>query len=682
MSARVPARPGVARPEVRTDIQGLRALAVTLVFVYHLWPERLTGGFVGVDVFFVISGFLITGHLVRHPPRVPRDFIEFWGRRIRRLLPASLLVVIATVVGATLLLPTSRLAGIARDAIASTLSVQNWVLAADAVDYLAATNAPSPFQHYWSLGVEEQFYLVWPLLIALGVALAGGRVRRGSLGIGIGVFAVASLIVSIVWTAVDPAFAYFATPTRLWELAVGGMVAVLPRPRVPQWLAAALAWGALAAIGAVALLLPPGTPFPGAIAVAPVAATAVLLAVEAPRRMFSPGALLAARPVQFVGDTSYSVYLWHFPLIVLAEEVLGGELPLAAKLAVVGTTLALAFLSRTLVEDPVRRSTALRRLRPTYLLAGFAIAGTLAVSIAPLAQVSRVVQAQEAEAEANAEANRGCVGAAALVTPGCELRGTGITPDPAVAVEDKPDAYRDACFADKPFPRVVTCDYGKTDSARRVALVGNSHAGQWLPALQEVAADQGFAIRTYLASRCAVSTQPQAFDVAGSTEGCLDWGAEVVEQTIADGVDLVVLTAASDGALEGAVTDAEAAKIAGYRAVLERWDQAGIAVLVLRDTPQPLSDIVACVDDAREDPAACDGPRTEWLPPDPLVAAALEVGGTIRVADLSDLMCDDHTCFAVVGGVLVFFDGRHLSATYSRSLAPFLAPEIRAAGER
>lgn len=665
---------------IRADIQGLRAIAVGIVLVYHLWPDRLPGGYVGVDVFFVISGFLITGHLLRHPPRGPRDFAEFWGRRVRRLLPASLLVVIVTVVAATFILPVNRLATLARDAVASTLSVQNWALAVDAVDYLGATREPSPLQHYWSLGVEEQFYLLWPLLIALGVAVAARRAwaSRAVLALLLGTFALISLGVSIVWTALDPAFAYFATPTRLWELALGGLVALLPPRRVPRGLGIAIGWAALVAIAVVAVALPAGTPFPGAVALVPVVAAAALIAVDAPRHLASPAGVLGLRPVQYLGDTSYSIYLWHFPLIVLAGVAWGGELPIAAKIAIVAATLVLAHLSRVFVEDPVRRSASLRRLRPTVALGAGAVALTLAVAAVPHLQIARVVAVQEEAAESNAAVNRGCVGAAALATAGCDLRGAGIAPDPAVAADDKPDAYRDECFADKPFPRVVTCDYGDPDAARRIALVGNSHAGQWLPALQKVAADEGFAIRTYLASRCAVSTQAQAFDVAGSTEGCREWGRAVVAATIAAGVDLVVVTAASDGQLVGEIDDLEAAKVAGYRDVLEEWAAAGIPVLVLRDTPQPLSDIVGCVDRARADVATCDGARSEWLPPDPLVAAAAEVGGAIRVADLSHLMCDDARCFAVIGGVLAYFDGRHLSATFSRTLAPFLADEVRA----
>jgi len=214
------------RGEFRADIQGLRAIAVLLVLIYHLWPNTLTGGFVGVDVFFVISGFLITAHLLQHPPQRGRDLLEFWGRRIRRLLPAAFLVLAVTAIASLLLAPQTRWAATAGQTIASALYVQNWVLAANSVDYLAAADPPTPVQHYWSLSVEEQFYLFWPILILAifwlvrRARLAPAVVTRVAM---LAVIA-ASLYVSITATASDPASAYFITPTRVWELAVGGLV--------------------------------------------------------------------------------------------------------------------------------------------------------------------------------------------------------------------------------------------------------------------------------------------------------------------------------------------------------------------------------------------------------------------------------------------------------------------------
>jgi len=673
----------VSARDVRTDIQGLRALAVGLVLLFHLWPEVIRGGYVGVDVFFVISGFLITSHLLRNPPHSVGGFAAFWGRRLRRLLPASLLVLVVTVLVGVVVLPVNQLANLGRDALSSVFYVENWTLALNAVDYLGATQAPSPFQHYWSLGVEEQFYLLWPFVVAVGVWVLGRALRGRTAGaaLAIGAFALASLLVSVLWTAGDPAFAYFATPTRLWELAAGGAVALLPSSgwlgRIPAATRAVAGWAGLALIVVAALAYTEATPFPGIAAALPVGGACLLIAARSGVEPWSPGRLLALRPAQFLGDTSYAIYLWHFPLIVLGTAALGA-LTLPVKLVVIVASVALAQATRVLVEDPVRRSTWLRaRERRTYVAAVVVTLLAVGVTLVPQAQVQRLVAAQAEEQAENDIVNAGCAGAAALADDDCDLRGAGITPDPAVAVDDRSDAYARGCLAERPFSEVITCDFGVADGANRIALVGNSHAVQWIPALEKLAPGLNLSITTYVASRCAVSTAPQVFDTTAITEGCLHWGRDVLAETRAGGYDLIIVTAASDGDLVGpAAADQFDAKADGYRGALQEWADAGQRVLVLRDTPQPQSDVVGCVAVNLDDLAACDGNRAVWLPPDPLVVAAASLTPAVPVADLSSLMCASGKCYSVIGGVLVYFDPRHISATFSESLAPFLAPSL------
>jgi len=307
----------------RPDIQGLRAIAVGIVVLYHFWPKHLQGGFVGVDIFFVISGFLITQHLVSKPPRRPRDFAAFWARRIRRLLPASLLVLCATLAGVYALGNESVWQDTGKQAAASALYVQNWVLAFSSVDYLAEDNAPTAVQHFWSLSVEEQFYFVWPLIIAALVAF--GLMRKhlmATLRIGLGVLVLAGLLYSVWYTDKQAAMAYFVTTTRLWELAAGGLTAVLFMRQGPGrgLVSAAVAWLGLAGIAVAALSIDPADPFPGTAAVLPVVSTALVLGAHA-RGKFSPAGLLGLWPVQFIGNTSYSIYLWHWPLLTLAPMI-------------------------------------------------------------------------------------------------------------------------------------------------------------------------------------------------------------------------------------------------------------------------------------------------------------------------------------------------------------------------
>ena len=659
---------------VRADIQGLRAIAVLLVLAFHLWPDRIPGGFVGVDVFLVVSGFLITGHLARTPPRRPADVVRFWGRRVRRLLPASLLVIVATVIAGVAIFPATRLVQLVTDALASTFYVENWRLAASSVDYLAARVPASPLQHYWSLGVEEQFYLLWPVLIGL-LAL-----RRSRLLVpGIIAVLVVSLAVSVVWTSAEPSTAFFATPTRLWEFAAGGLIGILT-PVLPAWSGRAralIAWAGILVIAVSAFAISGDTPFPGIAALLPVAGTVLVLGAASADGRASPTFLLRRRPVQWIGDASYSIYLWHFPLIVFGTFVLGGELPTWAKIAIAVATLALAALSRVLIENPPRRSAWLRPSLRTFGLAALATVAVVAVSLAPTLRVAALDEQAASQRTQVEQANAGCLGAEALATAGCAVTvGAGTIPSPTRALDDFSVAYSDGCLATAPFRDVVTCEYGETGHpALRVALVGNSHGAQWLPALQQLAGERELEITTYLAVGCMPTTVTVVLDTPAASAGCLDWGARVTRAVAEGGYDLVIVTAASVFDIEG-VTDPYVAQVEGYSAVLSAWSE--LPVLVIRDSPFPGFDVPDCV--ASRGAGECEGDRSEWAPPDPLAQAAEDAARPgLSVVDLDDLFCSADTCYPVIGGVLVYVDYSHFGATFSRTLAPFLAPALDAA---
>ncbi|HET6826680.1 MAG TPA: acyltransferase, partial [Amnibacterium sp.] len=370
------------RSAVRADIQALRAVAVTMVVVYHFWPHRLTGGFTGVDVFLVISGFLITSHLLAHPPRRVGDLLAFWSRRIRRLLPASLLVLLVTLVGSRLVSPETTWADTAGQVKAAALYVVNWRLADDSVDYLASQAAPGPVQHFWSLSVEEQFYFFWPILLLLVVAI-GRSVRRGSRAIvaaGVALVVVLSLGYSIVETAAEPARAYFVTPTRVWELGAGGLLAalsvrangrrgILDGTRLPVPVRTGLAWLGWATIAGTAVAFTGSLPFPSWTAVIPVLGAVAVIWANASSGAWSPARATALRPVQGLGDISYSVYLWHWPLLVLVPSALGRSMTTLDKVVVIAVALVLAFLTKRYIEDRFRAPAWARPVWKPYALA-------------------------------------------------------------------------------------------------------------------------------------------------------------------------------------------------------------------------------------------------------------------------------------------------------------------------
>ena len=323
---------------LRPEIQALRAVAVMLVVLYHFWPYALRGGYVGVDIFFVISGFLITGQLRRMQQRAGRVRpLTFWAGRLRRLVPAALLVVAATAAGIIAWVPQSSWPNFLNQGLAASLYFVNWALAADSVDYLHSGSVASPFQHYWSLSVEEQFYLVWPLLFLLAAGLIWWWHRQHALSAKhsdtlliwvLGAVTAASLAWSIIDTRLDPTVAYFSTFTRAWEFAVGGLLTFVPglsaeASRRSQQLHAAGRWVGLLIILFTAVRFTADLAFPSYTAALPVLGALLVIWGGMPRTWWALNPVVRFRPVQRLGDWSYSLYLWHWPVAILAAYALG-----------------------------------------------------------------------------------------------------------------------------------------------------------------------------------------------------------------------------------------------------------------------------------------------------------------------------------------------------------------------
>ncbi|GAA4364949.1 acyltransferase family protein [Paeniglutamicibacter cryotolerans] len=670
----------------RGDIQGLRALAVGLVVLYHLWPTHVTGGFIGVDVFFVISGFLITSHLVRNPPRSFKDVRVFWIRRVKRLLPASFLVLFATLVGILLLAPDTVWIDWSQQVLASTFYVQNWALAATSVDYLAADNAVSAVQHFWSLSVEEQFYLFWPLIIGILFFLAAkAKAVRVSIPLlGVAVILVLSLSYSIFYTSVDPGIAYFSTLTRGWELAAGGLLALLPKATGAfrgSTGAAAIGWFGLAAVVLAALAYDGSTPFPSYTAALPVVGTAAVIWVHAEGR-WSPAWLLGSKPSRFLGDHSYSIYLWHWPLIVLLPFAVG-RLAWPGKLGVISLSILLAMATKTFVEDRFRK-----KLDTSTMITGgrFLLVGSLSLGLLSGGFLYMADRAQSSQSdvltmarEVRLEVGKNCFGGAAMVNNCPPSNGLGLVPTPLAAKTDKSQAYADGCWSEGDFSKRPICTYG--NGPTKVALVGNSHAGHWLPTLQEIAKDRGWTISTFLASRCVATGIPTAFGTEAGTRGCLDYGQWVLDKTAHGQFDLIVSSDRLSLPVQG-MTMAQSVKPAekGHRDFLAKWSAGGTPIVVIRDNPFPgntVPNIPDCIAGSRDPMADCSGTPKSWYQPDPVAAAAKALHDPdIHVVDMSGFFCTKNSCPPIIGSVIVYFDSSHITATYSRTLAPFLERKI------
>jgi peptidoglycan/LPS O-acetylase OafA/YrhL len=683
----------VAPNGFRTDIQALRAVAVLAVVLNHLWPDWLTGGYVGVDVFFVISGFLISSHLDREIVRTGRVRLgRFYARRVRRLLPAALLVLALSVVAAYLLLPYPRWEATAHEALASATYWENWLLAAKSVDYSAANAAASLVQHYWSLSVEEQFYLFWPLLLLLLFKVR----RRQAQIVGIAVVGVVSLGFSVYYTAQSPSEAYFVTPGRVWEFAVGALVALVgARFGLPRGVAGGASLVGFGMIVWSAIAYGHGTAFPGYLALVPTVGTALVIVAGTRQERQWHTVVTASSPVQLVGNISYSLYLWHWPLILVAPFVLGdvlqkGVMTTPYLLGVLAVAFVVAYLSKILIEDRGMAWGRLKRSTPLTFVA--MVVGIVVVAVAATTLIWTYDRhVAQAELEVGVFADQPCHGAAAMLAGArCADRfgpARVVTMGPANQYWNTPpecgmvDEYM---AGDR--KTTTICDFtAGARSPKTVWLLGDSHAQQWIAPLLELARERRWLLKFSLLGACPFAdihyTGYRTVATEAATRTCTDWTARMTDVVAADKPAMVFTSfyAREEFADDGSGRS----QTEQYRDGLERywrtWSDAGARVYVFADPPLNREVRAAdCVQLNPTDPVACAVDRAVAHPPDPLtqVAGATKVPG-VTLLDFSDYFCDRQRCYSVVGGVVIYFDGDHMNREFSGSMKPMIARAIR-----
>jgi peptidoglycan/LPS O-acetylase OafA/YrhL len=660
----------------RPDIEGLRAFAVLSVVLYHADLFGVRGGFVGVDVFFVISGFLITRLLLESVGEHGiRALPTFYTRRIRRLLPAAMTVVVATVVAARFWAPPLSVRPISIDGIFTTFYGLNYRLAVEGTQYLNEGNAASPLQHFWSLAVEEQFYLCWPILIVLIVFL-GRRYRNALLGLLLAAIVLVSFYYSVIVTRVDAPWAYFSLATRAWELGMGALVALgaSQLARLPGSIALIGGWLALAAVLAAAFVYNGRTPYPGSAAALPVVGAAVLIACGCAVQR-GVGVLLGVRPLQFTGRMSYSWYLWHWPMLVIAPMILGHALGWSERLTVVVLSLAAAMITFKLIENPARslRLPNLQWLAGGLVLSGSAVVAAVLVlgnlpSLVGTGADATVVHASTATPTVIREMRT-------AVTAGLNTMNAprNLTPEPAQAHSDVPSSSYGGCHASIFAVTQGPCVFGDPTGKYTAVLFGDSHMQQWQPAFTGAGVYAHWRVVNWTKSGCA----PQKLTEFNGqlnriyTE-CDTWRALTLRR-IAALNPTVVIVAGSD--LEAANVSPTAYADATVSTVRTLQQTTTAKIVYLEDTPYPGYNVASCVAAHLDDVKACNLPMSRaytYPARHQAINQALQMLGGVTLVDPAGWICADNVCPAVVGNLLVFRDTAHLSVEFSEWLTPMI----------
>ncbi len=695
-------------PLYRHDLDGLRGVAIALVAIFHIWFGRVSGG---VDVFLALSGFFFGSSLLRTALR-PEASLSPWPhlrRLARRLLPALVVVLAAAGVLTVLIQPQTRWESFADQTLASLGYYQNWELAATASNYLRAGETVSPLQHIWSMSVQGQFYLAF-LILVLGFAalfrrLGSRRLRAGFIAL-LSVLTVASFVYAIIAHQADQVTAYYNSFARAWELLLGVLVgALVPHIGWPMWVRTLLGTVGLAAILSCGALIDGVQEFPGPWALVPVGATMLLILAAANRgarpstrdRLPLPNRLLATAPLVTLGSMAYSLYLWHWPLLIFWLAYTGGShARFLDGLVILLVSGVLAYLTMRFIEEPLRYraagttpggAEAARRRRTWRERAGRpAVVGGTAVVLLGVALTATSFTWREHVAVQRASGTElaglavdGYPGARALIDD-ARVPQLPFRPTVLEAKDDLPESTNDGCISDFDNVGVINCTYGDASGERTVALAGGSHAEHWITALDILGKQHGFRVVTYLKMGCPLTTEQRPL-VMGDNRPypeCREWNERVLSKLIADRPDYVFTTSTRPWNIKPGDT-----MPATYIGIWKALAAQRIPVLAMRDTPwlvrngKPFrpADCLAKGGDA----VSCGTKRSQVLSERNQTLDFVSRFPGLKVLDMSDAVCRDDICRAVEGNVLVYHDAHHLSATYMRTMTDELGRQMGAA---
>ncbi len=610
-----------------TQIQGLRAVAAILVTVFH--ARLVPGGFIGVDIFYVISGYLITGLILREIENTGTlDLRSFYQRRIKRLLPTSVFVLFVTAIFAWILFPPITRDALGRDLFAAAAYISNYLFAWWENDYQNLNATPSPFIHYWSLAVEEQFYIVWPLFI-LFLARYGKKVIFA----GIAITTLLSLLFSIYLTQVAPIWAFYSLPTRAWELGFGALLLFLPEMKKKIRI---LPWLGFFGIALSSFNFNENTAFPGKNALVPVLATVFLMAsIKYWPPLFND--LANSRLSQWLGAISYPLYLWHWPALVLPSSAMGRPLRFYERFLCILLTIVLAHYTSKYVEEPLRH----KNFAPRTIYKGAAI--TTAASLVAGVLISFT--------------------SSSIIT----TKGEVSYQFDLVQVMEKPAVYGDGCHVNYGETKSGYCTYGDKESSSTIVLYGDSHAAQWFPTLEKMATERGFRLVSLTKSACPAVDAKRPDQGAFKMVHCTKWRENSIKR-IAEIQPLVVITSSfqyftpANSSISRAQWWSE-----GQRKLLKGLRGSTNNLIYISDTPRPLRDIPNCL--ASRDSKVCDSTER----------SKVSVIPGFDVINPNPWLCSSY-CPAIVEGTVAYRDASHISVDMALKLLPKLEAALIAKG--
>ena len=649
-------------PAYRHDIDGLRAFAIVLVVIYHVWVGRVSGG---VDVFLLLSAYFMTSSLVRRADAGRGVGLgAFYAKRFWRLVPAAAATIAATLITVFFVFPPSMWNAAWEQARASLFYFQNWELALNSVDYYARdANSVTPFLHFWSLSIQMQVFLLWPLVILLcwGIArLLKVRVASVALVVFLMIFG-ASLAYSIITTQQNQAFAYFDTGSRLWEFAIGSLVALLPVGlRLPRWIAEILAWLGVLAILTCGIVLDVSGGFPGYLALWPTLAAALI--VVAGRTRTSATILLGSAPLRWLGRIAYALYLVHWPLLTTWIVVTGTSPDLAEGAAIIGASFLVAVVLHYLIERPLGSWKWPSALPWRSFFATAVIMGLVAV---PNYAWQLDTEYRAAAAEAMVEANltfEPTQPIRTLIPPGTKLDDEWVRLDNGFCSGDLEPAGEVA--------REHCSEQDGHDGAPRVTFVGDSHAEQWMGAMLPALQAQDMKVTANLLGGCPFAPDS---DIAFTPE-CRQWNDEVYEDLLSAPPAVVVLMST-----RAAVDSPDEVEMPAIETTVTTLLDAGSQVILIRDNPRFDENMYFCAEQNLDDPTACSRLRSDVLADEDPAAGLADLDGA-HVVDMSDYLCPDGICPATFGDLAIYLDDNHITWKFADRLAPAFERELELTG--